>query len=273
MTTAEDRARDDLARAEFRRQRSQRNEELQTSPRRAHDLIRASIRLGLARDGQLRNEHVLVQDLATSRNAIREALQLLASEGIVTRQPRFGTRAAARIVEVPLAASVPPAEQRLTATSETPVDAAEVTILQLESRYVPTTPVMRHRLRTDDTSALMNEQLVTFDGVPVMVRVAYCPSSRVTPQMREHVNETQYEARPMGQALEALFGVPFGTVENAIEAVPCESRSAALLDVAVGTPVLMRELLISALDGTPYTLSYCHYRSDRVALTATVPII
>ena len=41
-------------------------------------------------------EWQLVKEYATSRNAVREALQLLAAEGLVTRGTREGTRSPAR---------------------------------------------------------------------------------------------------------------------------------------------------------------------------------
>ena len=75
---------------------------LQTSSRRAHDLIRSSIRMGMVPRSAMLMEHKLVSGLATSRNAVREALQLLATEGLVERSVRTGTRLIGSILEVPI---------------------------------------------------------------------------------------------------------------------------------------------------------------------------
>jgi GntR family transcriptional regulator len=233
---------EDHRRAEFRRSRAlEHREPVQTSPRRAHDLIRASIRLGLDGGRPFQTEHQLVRMMATSRNALRGAMKLLADEGLLSRRAGQGTRVSGSILSVPLSESVPAA--------------GEVVVRQLETHLVPATPVMRLRLRTDDEWILMNEQLVEVDGEPLMLRVAYCPQSRVPTDLVDHTaaNPT-YEGAELAEIFPRLFGVELGRVENTVEAVPCE-------------------LLLTGADGVPYSLAYCHYRGDRAALTDAVPTI
>lgn len=248
---------EDRKRAEFRRNRAlEHPEPVQTSPRRAHDLIRAAIRLGLTGGRPFQTEHELVRSMAISRNALRGAMKLLAEEGLITRRAGQGTRAAASIVPIPLDESVP---------------AGDVEVHQLETRSVPATPVMRHRLAIEDEWVLMNEQLVTSGGEPLMLRVAYSPLSRSTDDLVHHIEtHPTYSGARLAEIFPRLFGVQLGRVENTIEAVPCEERSAAVLGVPVGSPILLRELLLRGADGIAYSLTYCHHRGDRIALSDAV---
>jgi len=249
---------EDRKRAEFRRTRArQRTLPVQTSPRRAHDLIRASIRLGLDGGQPFKAEHELVRRMATSRNALREALQMLAAQGLLSRRAGQGTRVSAAIAPVSLDEAVP--------------RGPGVMIHQLESHFVPATPVMRHQLRTDDEWILMSEQLVEVNGEPLMLRVGYCPQSRVRDGLVRLIRTRAYPGAPVAEMFPRLFGVKLGTIENTIEAVPCEERSAGLLGIAVGAPVLVREMLLRGVDGVPYLLIYAHHRGDRVALSDALP--
>ena len=110
---------------------------LQTSSRRAHDLLRSGIRMGLMPRDALLAEHELVEQLATSRNAVREALQLLANEQLVERSPRTGTRLIGSIMELPI-------DQFLPLVAEG--GGARIEVRVLETRIVPATPVLASRL-------------------------------------------------------------------------------------------------------------------------------
>jgi GntR family transcriptional regulator len=240
---------------------------LQTSSRRAHNLLRSSIRMGLMPSADNLMEHTLVSGLATSRNAVREALQLLADEGLVERSPRTGTRLVGSILEVPL-------DQFLPLVADGPVAGARVQARLMESRTVPATPVLASRLEVEVGDPLeMNEQLILVDGNPVALRCCYIVGSFISTPSGSWP-PGGYAPADMTTALVQMFGpiAAEGTVENYLGAEACEPRTAERLGVGVGTPILSRELLIRNGAGQPYLFGYARYRGDRIAISAGAPI-
>jgi GntR family transcriptional regulator len=220
----------------------------QTSPRRAHDLVRAAIRSGDLRPGDRLEELVLVRELATSRNAVREALQMLADEGLVTRAPREGTTVVGSVLELPLDDLIPP------------TGPADIAIVRLNNRRVPSTPLIRDRLQTSADEVGVIEQLFTFRGEPIGVWIDYYNADVVQPE--------QWGVCPdLRTAFEHIYGTPLGWVETTIEARPCEPRTMRLLGLDERLPMLVKEHVMYDTQGVPRDLTYAHYRADRVSFT------
>jgi GntR family transcriptional regulator len=203
-----------------------------------------------------------VHSLATSRNAVREALKMLAQEGLVNREPGRGTVVTGRIVQIPTDQIVPVVDSN-------PSHMAPVKVEPLEQRVVPSTALIRSRLRVDDPEVLMIEQLATLDSVPIYVRAGYLSVDGAADVNAQRVVAQGRALTPMAVAFESLFGVPLGECETVIEARSCEERTSRLLEIPEGSPVLVRELLLTGQDGRPRDLSYTHYRADRVSLSLT----
>jgi GntR family transcriptional regulator len=232
----------------YRMRRAARAALQQTSPRRVHDLVRAGIRSGELRPGDRLEELALVRELATSRNAVREALQMLADEGLVTRAPREGTTVVGSVLELPLDDLIPP------------TDSADVAIHRLNDRRIPSTPLIRDRLQTSAAEVGVIEQLFTFRGEPIGVWIDYYAAEVVQPE--------SWDVCPdLRTAFEYIYGTPLGWVETTIEARPCESRTMRLLGLNERIPMLVKEHLLYDVNGVPRDLSYSHYRADRVSFT------
>ncbi|MGE3621247.1 MAG: GntR family transcriptional regulator [Acidimicrobiia bacterium] len=239
--------------------RQRRTMRVQTSPRRAHELMRASIRSGfVSRDHRL-VEADLVKSLSTSRNAVRQALQMLADEGLVARAPRRGTSVAVSMVRMTLDQHdaidrIPTAPER----EGGPAFSARL----LERRIVPATPYIRRRMGRDEPDVQMYEHLVSVHGEPIQVRVGYVPLGFDAGDI--HPNEAN-----RARAFQLRFGRELGSSEDAIEAVACEARTSKLLGVPTGSPVLLRETLLTDSSGVAWELSFRYNRGDRVSLCAS----
>jgi GntR family transcriptional regulator len=232
------------------RMRLGRPELLQTSPRRVHDLLRTSIREGLLRPADRLNEDTLVRELATSRNAVREGLQMLASLGVVVRVPRVGTTIVGGLVQIPLD-PVPGRHQP-----------DGMTVARLEDRIVPSTALIRERLCTSASHVGMIEHMYSMGGSPLGVRAAYYHG----------------EVRPAGgwgqplnldTAFEFVWGPPVGRVDTTINALVLEARTCRLLEAPEGTPGLVKEQIVHDAAGVPQEFAYSHWRADRVSFTAS----
>jgi GntR family transcriptional regulator len=232
-------------------------ERVQNSPRRAHDLLRTGIRRDLIpRDEKLEERH-LTRGYATSRNAVREALQTLAVEGLVTRIPRFGTKLTGRITVLPM---------RDVAVHGYDAADRSARIEELDLKLVPATPVIRDRLAVDTEHVVLIEHLAHMADAPLYVRVAYLPEPEDFESFTEQLRTVYAGPRSNHEALQDLFGVEAGDIELTVEAVPCDPRTGKLLGCQTGAPILVRERVVYDVDGRPRELSYTHLPGDRAAL-------
>jgi GntR family transcriptional regulator len=223
---------------------------LQTSPRRVHNLIRTAIRDGMLQQDDRLIENYLIRELGSSRNAVREGLQLLACEGLVSREPRAGTTVIGKVVRIMIDDIV------------SVVAAEEVTIVRLDDRQVPSNDLIRSRLQTDATRVGMIEHLFLFDGQPIGIRVAYYHAHVRQPEGWQHCPD-------LPTAFNIVFGLPLGHVQSTVEAVPLDSRTSRILDLPVGSTSLVKEQILYDISGIPQEFTYAHYRADRVSFMVT----
>ncbi|RFA09914.1 hypothetical protein B7R54_12400 [Subtercola boreus] len=232
---------------------------LQSSPRRAHTLLRASIRRGLLGDTDQVEENELVLSMMMSRNSIRSALAMLGNEGLIRRRQRIGTNVVGSIFELPLLSLLP--TQGWQVASETLEHPSSI---RMESKLVEQSVVIAHehvrsRLGIDTDRVMMREDIVSIDGMPVGVIVGYYA---IVEQLASG------EISDTAEYLDQLRRRPTTQYEATVEAVNSDERTAKLLEIKEGAAILTRETLIRDADGTALMIAYGHYRGDRVALWA-----
>jgi DNA-binding transcriptional MocR family regulator len=82
-------------------------QDLQTSPWRVHNLLRTGIRDGLYPPGHIFDEARLGRELGSSRNSVRQALQMLAQERLVVRERGRGTVVTGAMIDIKLGDLMP----------------------------------------------------------------------------------------------------------------------------------------------------------------------
>jgi GntR family transcriptional regulator len=155
----------------YQRQR-QSPDRLNNSPRRTYDLLRST--LVTTGRGMRLVEHELTDALSASRNTVRAALQQLAREGLVTREPKNGTRSTGSLL-VPIEELSPIAlfARESTSTVETRA---------LECRPLGCPPLVRDRLRLPaGWTVLMIESLVLENKLPLGIAVNYITLGKEQP--------------------------------------------------------------------------------------------
>ncbi len=219
-------------------------------PRRAYELVRARIRSGWIPRQEALVENELIKSTGLSRASVRQALVRLADEGLVDRQRHVGTRVSHDYYQLPIDDILP---------SHTP---AGFMYRKLSDRKVPMVPMVRQFMESDDAEVGIIEQLferVTADGAePIGVRTAYYRAEIRQP-------DSWPTCPSLAFAFEYVFGVPLGNVETVIDAVLCETETAALLHIAPGAPLLVREQRLRDTNGVVQEYSFSHYRADRVS--------
>ncbi|WP_181779683.1 GntR family transcriptional regulator [Pseudonocardia pini] len=228
-----------------------------TSARRIYAVLRAAIRRGELDSTDALAEHDLVPSLRAGRNSLRAALQMLASEGMVTRRQRVGTRVSGRPV------------LHIASDDDLPADHLDrLRIEHLDQRLIPVPRSVRSRLDVEVHEVYRLEQIVYLDDEPIIWRFAFVADLAGDDKHRDiGANIVRSTGRPtaLSATFEAIYGVAPETVESTVEAVAADDSTAEVLQVSPGAPVLLREIVMSVAGGRTVVLGYQHMRADRIA--------
>jgi GntR family transcriptional regulator len=237
----------------------------QSSARRAYNLLREGIRDGSIRRGDRLVEDELTKSLATSRNAVREALRMLTDEGLISRERRFGTIVVRGLMDVDLSP--------LLSTDHAKWDGVpqlETQVERVERRTVPSTPHLRSSLKTDDAELVMVEDLVRVGKTATTLRVGYFPieDEQDLPAWSGDVPREHWWVLPdHASAFAARFGVEFGSSDTTFEATAADDRSRRLLQLPPTVPILLMKSLLADRDGRPRELCYFNYPGNLVTVS------
>ena len=225
----------------YQRQR-QSPDRLNNSARRTYDLLRST--LVTTGRSMLLVERELTDALSASRNTVRAVLQQLAREGLVTREPKNGTRATGSVL-LPID-ELTPIESRI-----------------LECRLLGCPPLVRDRLRLPaGWTVLMIESLMLEDDLPLGLSVNYIALGE------EQSPDFDFDEGDVLHILERQLGIRIGGSQTTVGAVAADEQTAEIVGVEVGAPLIWLEDVIEDEDGQPRALSQLRLRGDRVAFSA-----
>ncbi|GAB7066210.1 GntR family transcriptional regulator [Mycobacterium hodleri] len=217
------------------------------------DVLRHQIHAGGYPDG-LPTEGDLATDFFVSRNTVREALATLKDEGIIDRGPRTGTHVAIRKYDHGL--------DSLVGLKETFKGYGDIRNEVRAAMTVAAPPAVANRLKlSPGEPAVFVERLRYLGDLPLSLDMTY-----LAPDVGREVLEHSLEVNDVFALIEQVTGQRLGEANLAVEAVPADPHSAALLQVPDGTPVLLLERLTHLDDGRPVDLEYIRMRGDRITL-------
>jgi GntR family transcriptional regulator len=222
--------------------------------RRTHALLRSALSTHFVGPDDQLAEQFIAATLSTSRNAVRQALQMLVRDGIVKRQPHNGTR----IVQEMIRAS---ADGYLFLGMPTEEAQRRVTIEEIERRAVPVTPFVGRVLQLPGETMLISEHLVKLDGEPICIDSGYHQDG--LPLSRWKIGRDQ------NVVFQESYGVGVGESERSFQAILSDAGTAKLLKIEEGSPLLLQEVLLTDANGRPRELRFTHYRADRVSMVTT----
>ncbi len=199
-------------------------------------------------------ENCLAREFGVSRNAVRDALDLLRAEGLVERVPGVGTVVAAR--------KYPHGLDHLLGLAETLREHGEITNEVRAAGLVTAPPEVAARLRQQPGARVVYlERLRHLNGVPLSLDLTYLAADVGEPLLaRDLVHQDIFVL------LERHSGQPLGAAELTVEAVNADRHSAAVLGTTAGAALLMVERLTHLADGRPVDLEYIRFRGDRLAM-------
>jgi GntR family transcriptional regulator len=88
----------------------------------------------------------------------------------------------------------------------------------------------------------------------------------LVPDIGEAVIAHSLETNDIFALIEQVTDQRLGSANLAVEAVPADAHSAAILQVPDGAAVLLLERLTHLADGRPVDLEYIRMRGDRITL-------
>lgn len=234
-------------------ERLRRGHTMQKSPRRVYALLRAAIRSGELPANTKLDEGALMRELMTSRNAVRLALQNLAFDGLAERRPGVGTVVVSGINEFPIFECIEA------------VIGATAALHHIETRDVSTNAFLGSRFGETGGTLRMSEFLISTDGVDVGVFSRYGRGPAPTLEAAEPVLSASHISW-----YRRIHNEPPGDISVTVEATSADERTAELLGVTPGHPLLVRETLYSDLQMVPAELHIAHFDSRKAAVTANV---
>jgi GntR family transcriptional regulator len=217
------------------------------------DVLRQDLETLSADTGVLPDERLLALQLGTSRNAVREALNLLRDEGLVERRQGRGTLVIAPPV---LAGSGSHGlVNRLDGGRE------RVQYEPLWHYEVPATGTVARRLCLGvGDPVLVLERLTIVDGVRTCLWTTY-----LRPEDGRKVAATSSGGDGF-QLIEQALGISLARVEMSVEAVLADESVADLLDVRVGQPLLRFERVVLDSAGETVAVGFGRAPGSRMGM-------
>lgn len=203
-------------------------------------------------------ESALASEMGISRNAIREALNLLRDEGLVTRIQGSGTFVTGAKLRQQIDKLEGLAESL--AGHHLPVDNTV-----LSARQAGASPFVAAKLGIDEGSPIFFvERLRSVGGIPLSLDTSYLRAEAI-----EILEGADLEHDDVFVLLEKGLGQQLGWAEVTVEAVAADETTAELLEVAPATPLLLVHRVTHLESGVPFDMESVRYRGDRFTLGTT----
>jgi GntR family transcriptional regulator len=206
---------------------------------------------------RLPTEENLASHYGVSVMTVRQAMSALVDEGLVVRRRRRGT------FVNPDALPVQPLLLRGAVDAVVAQQAAgDVEIL--ERVAVPPPASLAAHFVGHETLVFIR-RLRRESGIPMSVA-----DNWVLPEVADKVSDDDLAVAPMTQALRDRVGVRIGRVENVVEAQQAGPEMAALLGVALLSPILLCRAMTYDIRDRVVDAAAIHYRGDRFRYAVTV---
>lgn len=216
----------------------------------------------LTRGARLPTERQLAETLGVSRPTLRQALELLAKDGLIERRQGSGTYVAEPRVAIDVRVLVS-LTRSIVASGMTP--GARV----LKSEVIPATRELATRFAVAPQTPLQHFERLRFaDGRIVAFERSWFPAS-----IAPNLNAFDLEHRSIYELLEREYGVKLLRAEQEFDASVADDHVAALLECEPGAPLMVVHRLSFDFDGRPVEYAVDRYLPLRSVFksTALVP--
>ncbi|MFN2124419.1 MAG: GntR family transcriptional regulator [Candidatus Promineifilaceae bacterium] len=211
------------------------------------EALREQIESGELKPGErLPSEDELAVQFGVSRMTVRQGVTDLTDEGMLYRRRGVGTFVTRFHVERD--------HNKLTDFFETArAEGFEAEVKLLHREIVPAKLMIANELGLQENEPVVRIQSLRLAGdVPVTIYDEYVPY-----KLRPELLSEELQSRAAWQILEES-GLVIKRAVQVIEARGADEQIAALLDIEVDSPILFKNRVIYAEDGSPVEVILCH---------------
>lgn len=202
---------------------------------------------------QIPSEPELCDIFGVSRTVVRQALGEIELDGLISRRKGKGTFVAEKKISESLV-------QKLMGFYQDMVDRGEKPMTQVLKHVVqPASQKIAEILGiSPQTPVFCIERLRFIRKEPIVLVTTYIPHA-----LCPRLGDFDLSNQSLYQVLEREFGLALSHGRRTIEAVPANKRTAQLLQINVGDPVLLLNSITYLQDGTPLEYFHAVHRGDR----------
>ncbi len=199
----------------------------------------------------LPSESKLVEIYKVSRLTVREAINRLVIEGLVVKVQGKGTFVTTPHFDHRIGPLYSSGEELLMRYYEVNTEVLELKII------TPDKIVKENLELKEDEDVIYLERLRYANKTPVALIKCYLPHKYVP-----GIENIDFTDESLYRILEQHYGMQLHEAQEIIEAVIADAKSAKLLGVKVGTPLLLDQRITRLIDGTVVEYEVVKYRSD-----------
>ncbi len=226
---------------------------------RIYEELMRDIREGKYKNGEkFPSDTELVKNYGVSRGTIREAIKLLFQQGYLIREQGKGTFVTySRIHQDP---------DKLMGFSELmKTNNIKPSAKIIEKEVIPVPANVSHIMKANSSDKVVRIVRLRFgDEQPLIIERSFFNYRLFEPILNE-----DFEQNSIFGLLYRYTHVRLGEAEQRIEAISAGSEEQELLNVKVGTPLLLMKRIIKTSEGAYFQYSEDVYRSDRINFTTT----
>ncbi|KQL52598.1 GntR family transcriptional regulator [Heyndrickxia shackletonii] len=197
------------------------------------------------------SERILSEQFEVSRMTIRQAVQGLVDEGVLTRKRGSGTFVSNEKVEQPL--------RGVTSFTKLMEQRGMIPSSKIISflKRKPSDVEAEHLEMDQAVEVLQIERIRLGNNTPIAIETTIIPwpfAEGITVEDMEH---SLYEF------IEEKKGLDLGEGRQSIEAISADKQTANQLDLPTGSPILLIERVTTLKNGTPFEYVRSHYAGSR----------
>jgi GntR family transcriptional regulator len=202
---------------------------------------------------QLPGEAELCRSFDVSRTVIRQALKELEYKGLIYRKKGRGTFIAEPKIHESLVQDLTGFYQDMEAKGHRPQ--SEV----LKQEKVPATKKVADYLELEEgTLVVQIDRLRFINQEPIVLVTSYLPSDLVP-----ELDKIDLTNQSLYVYLENAHGIQISRGKRFLESVPANQLEAELLQVDIGSPLILLDSISYLSDGTPLEYFHALHRGDR----------
>jgi GntR family transcriptional regulator len=205
---------------------------------------------------RLDNQRSLAREFGVTLMTLRQALELLERDGLITRRHGLGTFVASPSIDYDIL-------HLRTFAGDLSAKGEQVATRFLDCRFaVPDRWAARELALAKGARAFVLERLRLVGGRPMSFQASYLPAS-----IGEEVAKLDLALTPLRQALALKLGIEITAARETVSAVRLDARAARELGCRAGVPAFRSDRVSVGPDGTPIVYDRVFIPGDRFRIT------